>query len=484
MTGRGSGITVKKNVNFSEWYTQIISKAGLADYSPVKGSIVVRPYGYEIWNIIKNILDTKLKETGHQDGFMPILIPESFLSKEKNHFEGFTPEVFWVTKAGTTELSERLALRPTSETIVYASFSKWIESYRDLPMKINFWNSALRAEIKNTKPFIRNSEFLWQEGHTAHVSEKEAEAEVRLILDIYQGIIGDYLAISAIAGSKSEREKFVGAVYTFTLESLMPDGKALQVATSHNLGQNFSKPFEIRYLNENNVLSYVWQTSWGVSWRLIGAIVMMHGDDKGLLLPPQIAPVQTVIVPIFRDDHAEIVKSSAHEIGDELRKAGIRVLVDDREEYTSGWKFNEWELKGIPLRINLGPRDIKEAQVELVRRDNMQKLKISRLGVVNFVSRILVEIQENLLSRTKEFLKQNITMVDSFEAFKSIIGNGGFISAPWCGDQSCEEQVKQETGADLRVIPFQEGDGIGTKLEACFCCERKAAKVAIFARAY
>ena len=484
MTGRGSGITVKKHLNFSEWYTQIICKAGLADYSPVKGSIVVRPYGYEIWNIIKNVLDTKLKETGHQDAFMPILIPESFLSKEKNHFEGFTPEVFWVTKAGTTELSERLALRPTSETIVYASFSKWIESYRDLPMKINFWNSALRAEIKNTKPFIRNSEFLWQEGHTAHVSENDAEGEVRLILDIYQRLVEDHLAIPTVAGLKSEREKFVGAVYTMTLESMMPDGKALQVATSHHLGQNFSKPFEIRYLNENNEQCYVWQTSWGVSWRLIGAIVMMHGDDKGLLLPPRIAPVQTVIVPIFRDNDAEIVKSRAHEIGDELRKAGVRVLVDDREEYTSGWKFNEWELKGIPLRINLGPRDIKEAQVELVRRDNMQKIKISRLSVVSFVSHTLAEIQENLLSRTREILKQNITLVDSFESFKSTIEKGGFISAAWCGDQSCEEQVKQETGADLRVIPLQAGGGTGTKFETCFCCERSATKVAIFAHAY
>ena len=471
-------------MNFSEWYTQVICKAGLADYSPVKGSIVVRPYGYEIWNRIKNILDTKLNQTGHQDGFMPILIPESFLSKEKNHFEGFTPEVFWVTKAGATELSERLALRPTSETIVYASYSKWIESYRDLPMKINFWNSALRAEIKNTKPFIRNSEFLWQEGHTAHVSEKEAEEEVKLILDIYHGLLEDYLAIPSVAGLKSEREKFVGAVYTLTLESIMPDGKALQVATSHQLGQNFSKPFEIRYLDQNNEHCYVWQTSWGVSWRLIGAIVMMHGDDKGLLLPPQIAPIQTVIVPIFRDDVADMVKLRAREIGDELRQAGVRVFVDDREEYTSGWKFNEWELKGIPLRINIGPRDIKEAQVELVRRDNMQKLKVSRSGVVNFVSRTLAEIHESLLSRAKEILKHNITEVGSFEAFKSVIGKGGFISAVWCGDQSCEELVKQETGADLRVIPFQEGERIGTKFETCFCCKRKAAKVAIFARAY
>ncbi len=483
MTGRGSGITVKKHENFSEWYTQIISKAGLADYAPVKGSIVVRPYGYEIWNIIRNVLDNKLKETGHENGFIPTLIPESLLSKERKHFEGFTPEVFWVTKAGGAELSERLALRPTSETIVYASFAKWIESYRDLPMKLNFWNSALRAEIKDTKPFIRNSEFLWQEGHTAHTSEGDAEREVILILDIYRRLIEDFLAIPTIAGLKSDWEKFVGAIYTTTLEGLMPDGKALQMATSHHLGQNFSQPFKIQFLTENNEQCYVWQTSWGISWRLIGAVVMLHGDDQGLLLPPHIAPIQTVIVPIFRDHDAKIIKSKAHEIGDELRNSGIRVLVDDRDEYTSGWKFNEWELKGIPLRINLGPRDIREAQVELVRRDTMQKLKIDRLGIVNSVSSMLAEIQKNLLNRTRNKLRQNTTVVDSLDTFRTVIEKGGFIATSWCGDQYCEQRVKEETGADLRVIPF-EGKDFLINADTCFCCKRRSAIVAIFARAY
>jgi prolyl-tRNA synthetase len=415
---------------------------------------------------------------------MPLLIPESLLSKEKSHFEGFKPEVYWVTKAGGTELTERLALRPTSETIVYASFSKWIESYRDLPLKINFWNSALRAEIKNTKPFIRNSEFLWQEGHTAHLSEKDAQREVRLILETYQKLIEQFLAIPIIAGLKSDREKFVGAVYTMTLESLMPDGKALQLATSHHLGQNFSKPFEIRYLDQRNEQCFVWQTSWGISWRLIGAVVMTHGDDKGLVLPPRIAPIQVVIVPIFRDNEAHDVKSRAHEIGNELRNSGIKVLIDDREEYTSGWKFNEWELKGIPLRINLGPRDIKEAQVELVRRDTTQKFKISRSSVVNSVSSILREIQENLFRRAKENMSQNVTVVDSYDSFKISLGKGGFISTAWCGNQDCETRVKEETGADLRVIPLEGPEVVANQLEDCFCCKRRAAKIAIFAHAY
>ncbi len=478
------GITVKKNENLSDWYTQVIWKAGLADYAPVKGFIVLKPYGYAIWELIKDILDTKFKETGHQNGFLPLLIPEALLAKEKKHFSGFTPEVFWVTRAGDNELSEKLALRPTSETIAYSSFSRWIASYRDLPVKLNFWNTALRAEIKATKPFIRNSEFLWQEGHTVHAVEQEAREEVMLILEIYQRLIEDHLAIPTIAGLKSEKEKFVGAEYTTTLEGMMTDGKALQMATSHHLGQNFSKPFEIKYLGQDNEQHFAWQTSWGISWRLIGALVMMHGDDKGLLLPPYIAPIQIVIVPIFRDKESKVVKPKAQEIANVLRKSGIRVLVDERDEYTSGWKFNEWEVKGVPLRINLGPRDIKNAQLELVRRDTMQKSTVTCSTLVDSVLSILDEIQSNLLLRTKEILRQHLSKTNSYDSFKSILDSrGGFIYTGWCGDEICETKIKEETGADLRVLPF-EGQEHVDLLPNCVYCGRPANKIAIFARAY
>ncbi|MFY9798091.1 MAG: proline--tRNA ligase [Candidatus Nitrosopolaris sp.] len=484
VSGTPIGITVKKNENFSDWYTQVIWKAGLADYAPVKGFIVLKPYGYAIWELIKDILDRKFKETGHQNGFLPLLIPESLLAKEKNHFTGFTPEVYWVTRAGENELTEKLALRPTSETIAYSIFSRWIASYRDLPIKINFWNSALRAEIKATKPFIRNSEFLWQEGHTVHADKQEAKAEVMLILEIYQRLIEDHLAIPTIAGLKSEKEKFVGAEYSSTLEGMMTDGKALQMATSHHLGQNFSKPFEIRYLGQDNQQHFAWQTSWGISWRLIGALVMMHGDDKGLLLPPYIAPIQVVIVPIFRDKESIQVKSKAQEIANVLRKSGVRIIVDERDEYTSGWKFNEWEVKGVPLRINLGPRDIKNAQLELVRRDTMQKSTINESVLVDSVISILNEIQTNLLLRTKEIQRQFTSRTDSYDTFKSILDTkGGFIYTRWCGEQSCETKVKEETGADLRVIPFECEEEVDLLMN-CVYCRKPANKIAIFGRAY
>lgn len=483
VSGTSIGITVKKNENLSDWYTQVIWKAGLADYAPVKGFIVLKPYGYAIWELIKEILDKKFKETGHQNGFLPLLIPESLLAKEKNHFTGFTPEVYWVTRAGENDLAEKLALRPTSETIAYYIFSKWIASYRDLPIKINFWNSALRAEIKATKPFIRNSEFLWQEGHTVHVDEEEAKREVMVILEIYKRLIEDHLAIPTIAGLKSEKEKFVGAEYTTTLEGMMTDGKALQMATSHHLGQNFSKPFEIRYLGQDNKQHFGWQTSWGISWRLIGALVMMHGDDKGLLLPPYIAPVQVVIVPIFRDKESTYVKSKAQEIGNILRKSGLRVIVDDRDEYTSGWKFNEWEIKGVPLRINLGPRDIKNAELELVRRDTMLKWTIKESGVMDSVTSILDEIQTNLLNRAKEIQREYTSRTNSYDTFKSILdAKGGFIYTYWCGEQSCEIKIKEETGADLRVIPFESKEDQLTNF--CIYCGEPSNKIAIFGRAY
>ncbi|HZD82659.1 MAG TPA: proline--tRNA ligase [Nitrososphaeraceae archaeon] len=477
------GITVKKNDCFSEWYSQVVLKTGLADYAPVKGFIVLRPYGYSIWESIRDILDKKFKETGHLNGFLPLLIPESIIAKEEAHFEGFTPEVFWVTKAGNNELNEKLALRPTSESLAYPIFSKWITSYRDLPMKINYWNSALRAEIKATKPFVRTSEFLWQEGHTVHSSEEEAEQEVMLILEIYRELIENHLAIPSLRGFKTDKEKFVGAKYTTTLEGLMADGKALQMGTSHHLGQNFSKPFEIKYLGRDSQEHFAWQTSWGVSWRLIGALIMVHGDDKGLIIPPKVAPIQVVIVPIFKEKDADNVKSKANDIAHELEKSCIRIHVDDREEYTSGWKFNEWEIKGVPLRINVGPKDIEKNQAEFVRRDTKEKSLVKRAKLTEDVISILDQIQNNLLFRAKKLLEENLTKTTSYDTLKSILEKkGGFILTGWCGDQKCENRIKEETGADIRVIPFEGQQE--SKSTVCVYCHRAAKKMAIFARAY
>lgn len=475
------GITVKKSDDFSEWYTQVVLKAGLADYAPVKGFIVLRPYGYAIWESIRDILDRRFKETGHQNGFLPVLIPESLLSKEEDHFAGFTPEVFWVTKAGDNDIGEKLALRPTSETLAYSIFAKWITSYRDLPLKINFWNTALRAEIKATKPFIRTSEFLWQEGHTVHATEEEAEQEVMLILGIYKELIENYLAVPTMTGYKSDSEKFVGAKYTTTLEGMMADGRALQMGTSHHLGQNFSKPFEIKYLGRDTKEHFAWQTSWGVSWRLIGALIMVHGDDKGLVLPPRVAPVQVVIVPIHKDKDAKLVKDKAGEIERELKNAGIRAYMDGRDEYTSGWKFNEWEMKGVPLRINIGPRDIEKGQVEFVRRDTKEKTQGDRAKLVDTASSLLSKIQDGLLARARAFLDENISQPASYGEFKSIIeSRGGFAMAGWCEREECENSIKEETGADIRVLPFDQKD----KPAKCIYCGQDSKKAAIFARAY
>jgi prolyl-tRNA synthetase len=477
-----AGITVKKNVDFSEWYSQVVLKTALADYAPVKGFIVLRPYGYAIWESIRDILDKRFKETGHQNGFLPVLIPESLLAKEEAHFAGFTPEVFWVTKAGDKELDEKLALRPTSETLAYSIFAKWITSYRNLPLKVNFWNSALRAEIKSTKPLIRTSEFLWQEGHTVHATDEEAEQEVMSILNIYKDFIENYLAIPVIAGYKTDREKFVGAKYTTTLEGLMPvEGKALQMGTSHHLSQNFSKPFGIKYLGKDTKEHFAWQTSWGISWRLIGGLIMVHGDDRGLILPPQVAPIQVVIVPIHKDKNAKIVKEKAREIEFELKRAGIRVHMDDRDEYTSGWKFNEWEMKGVPLRINIGPKDIEKGKVEFVRRDTKEKRSAEQEKLVSITTLLLAQVQENLLAKATEFLRENTFTPADFESFKSIIKvKGGFLLAGWCGQEQCESKIKEETGADIRVIPFNQND----KPAACIYCGRESKKAAIYARAY
>ena len=475
------GITASKKDDFSEWYTQVVLKAELADYAPVKGLIVLRPDGYSIWESIKKSLNDKFSKLGIKNGFLPILIPESLLAKEKKHFAGLNPEVFWVTHSGENELGDKLALRPTSETLAYSLYSKWIKSWRDLPLKINFWNTALRAEIKGTKPFIRTSEFLWQEGHTVHTTQEEAEKEVLKILDIYKSIIEEELAIPIISGKKSEREKFVGAVYTTTMESVMPDGKALQMGTSHFLGQNFSKPFEVKFADKDNVENFVWQTSWGVSWRLIGAMIMTHGDDKGLVLPPKVAPIQVVIIPIYyTDDDAQKVLKKANELQNNIISKNIRVHIDDRDQLTPGYKFHDWELKGIPLRIEIGPKDIEKNKVVLVKRYNKEKTDISFDDVAGKLDGVLVDIQKQMLISGKKVLDEMIHNISSYDEFKSQIEKGGLLQTPWCGKQECEEKIKEETGADIRVIPFGSEDSS----KKCVYCNEQSISVPIFARGY
>ena len=474
------GITVSKSENFSEWYTQVIIKAELADYAPVKGLIVLRPDGYSIWESIKESLDSKLKETGHRNGFLPVLIPESLLAKEKEHFEGLNPEVFWVTHSGNSELGDRLALRPTSETLAYSLFSKWIRSWRDLPLKMNFWNTALRAEIKGTKPFLRTSEFLWQEGHTVHATKDEAEKEVADILELYKKTIEEELAVPVITGKKSENDKFVGAVYTDTLESLMPDGKALQMGTSHFLGQNFSKPFDVKYLDETNTETFAWQTSWGVSWRLIGGMIMTHGDDKGLILPPKIAPIQVVIIPIYyTNDNKDSVMQKAHQIKDDLSKIDLRVHLDDREQLTPGFKFNDWEMKGIPIRIEIGPKDIAKKQVVLVRRHNRTKTSLNMDSLTDEISSELKNIQKEMFDAAKKILDERVVRVSEYQQFKEQLDNGKMIDCSWCGNQTCEDKIKEETGADIRVIPSDN-----TKAETCIYCKNSGTTNVLFARGY
>jgi len=475
------GITVSKKDDFSEWYTQVVLKAELADYAPVKGLIVLRPDGYSIWESIKKSLDEKLEKIGVRNGFLPVLIPESLLAKEKEHFAGLNSEVFWVTHSGNNEIVDKLALRPTSETLAYSMYSKWIKSWRDLPLKINFWNTALRAEIKGTKPFLRTSEFLWQEGHTVHSSKEEAEREVMIILEIYKNTVEDELAIPVLIGKKSEAEKFVGAVYTTTMESIMPDGKALQMGTSHFLGQNFSKPFEVKYANKENVENFAWQTSWGVSWRLIGAMIMTHGDDNGLVIPPKVAPIQVVIIPIYYSDADKgKVMEKANEIKNRLDSKKIRVHVDERQELTPGFKFHDWEMKGIPLRIEIGPKDLEKQKAVLVKRYNKEKSDVPLAELDSSIESILEQIQKSMLENAKKLLAEKTIEVSDYSGFKSAIEKGGFLKTHWCGKDECESKIKEETGADIRVIPFDGSDTSGK----CVYCNGSSSYRVIFARGY
>ena len=477
-----TGITVKKNEDFSEWYVQVVQKAELADYAPVKGCMIIREDAYAVWEKIQEILNKKIKATGVRNVYFPMFIPEAFLKKEAEHFAGFTPEVAWITQGGDTPLEERLAVRPTSETIMYDTFNKWVRSWRDLPVKINQWCNIVRWETKATKLFLRTREFLWQEGHTVHATSEEAEAEVIYALSEYKDIIENYLAIPVLIGTKSDSEKFAGALYTTALESMMPDGKALQMGTSHNLGQHFAKVFDIKYIGEDKQDHYVWQTSWGITTRLIGAMIMVHGDDKGLIMPPKVAPTQVVIVPIpFKGLEAEAIAAKTKEIAKTLKAKGVSVILDDRNEYTPGWKFHQWELKGVPIRIELGPRDLKQGQVVMVRRDTGQKTPVKEAEIPATVDTLLQQIQDNLFARAKAVLQEKTTSVQTYEEFKAVIcDKGGFVKAAWCGNADDEAKIKEETGATIRVRPFQKEEPTTN----CVYCGQKANEVAYFARSY
>lgn len=475
------GITVRKSEQFSEWYTEVILKSELTDYAPIKGCIVFREYSYAIWEKIQDFFNKKIKEMGHKNAYFPIFVPEGFLRKEAEHFEGFVPECAWITIGGNTELEERLALRPTSEAIIYSMYKKWIRGWRDLPIKLNQWCNIVRWE-KAPKPFLRTREFLWQEGHTAHAIKEEADKEVMDILNIYKDLIENHLAIPVLIGKKTESEKFAGALYTTALEALMPDGKALQLGTSHNLGQNFSKVFGIKFIGEDEEEHYVWQTSWGVSTRLIGAMVMVHGDDKGLVLPPREAPYQVVIVPIFyKDTGREVILEKAREVFSKLQENGISAILDDRAEYTPGWKFNQWELKGVPIRIEIGPRDVEKEQVIAARRDTLERVAVKDDELISTITEMLKEIQDNLFNRAKKFLNEHITKVETYKEFKEVLREkGGFIRACWCSKSSCEEKIKEETGATIRLIPFEKEKVFSN----CVYCGEEANEVVFFAKAY
>ena len=463
--------------DFARWYTDIVLKAELADYTATKGCIAIRPYGYAIWENIKDYTDKKFKETGIQNVYFPELIPESLLQKEKDHVKGFAPEVAWVTNAGGQDLDERLCVRPTSETIISTMYSKWLSSWRDLPFLYNQWCSVLRWE-KETKPFLRSREFLWQEGHTIHETAEEAKERTLKMLDIYADVIENLLAIPVIKGRKTETEKFAGADETYTVETLMYDGRALQSATSHYFGQNFSKPFDIKFQNREGKEEYAYQTSFGMTTRLIGAIIMAHGDNRGLKLPPKVAPIQAVIVPIAMKKEGVIEK--VNEINDKL-KGKFRIKVDDRDQYSTGYKFNDWEMRGVPLRIEIGPRDIENNKCVFVRRDSFEKIEVDLDEIETKLSEILDDIQNNMYKMCLDRMNKKTSVAHNMEEFKNILENNqGFIKTMWCGDDDCENKIHEETGAKSRCIPFEQED-LGDK---CVYCGKKANKMVIWGRQY
>jgi prolyl-tRNA synthetase len=468
--------------DFSEWYNQLVLKAQLADYAPVRGCMVVRPYGWALWENIQQGLDRRFKATGHQNVAFPLLIPRSFIDKEKHHVEGFSPELAVVTIGGGEELAEPLVIRPTSETIIGHMWSKWIQSYRDLPVLMNQWNSVVRWEPR-TKLFLRTLEFYWQEGHTAHATHQEAMDETRQMLDVYTDFAVNDAAIPVIPGKKSDAEKFAGADITYSIEAMMGDGKALQSGTSHYLGQNFAQAFEVRYLDQGGQLQHCWTTSWGLSTRIIGAVIMVHGDDQGLVLPPKIAPYQAVIVPIFKTDEEKAsVLAAARQLKTELAKADIRVILDEREGQSPGWKFNDWEMRGVPVRVELGPKDVAKQAAVLARRDRPGKegkisAPLAELPVT--IQRLLAEIHQSMHDRALAFRKSNTHDVTDYEELKKAVSTG-FAFAFWCGNGECEAKIKEETRATMRCIPLDQPGGSGK----CVYCGNAAKERAIFGRAY
>ena len=466
--------------DYSQWYIDIVINAKLADYAPVKGCMVIRPRGYALWERIQQGLDGMFKKTGHVNAYFPLLIPESFIKKEAEHVEGFSPELAVVTHAGGEKLEEPLVIRPTSETIIWSMYKKWIQSYRDLPLLINQWCNVLRWE-KRTRLFLRTTEFLWQEGHTAHATAAEAEEETLRMLDVYRTFAEEYMAVPVLHGVKTDSEKFAGAVRTYCIEALMQDRKSLQAGTSHNLGQNFARAFDVTFQTKDKTLDHVWATSWGASTRLIGAVIMAHSDDKGLVLPPRLAPIELVMVPIFKNDTKDAVLAFARSLRDTLAK-DFRVLLDDDDQNTPGWKFSEYELQGIPLRIEMGPRDIEKGQVVAVRRDTGEKAFLPVAEAPLKLRALLEDIQKSLFQKALKFRQDHTFRAATYAEFSKLLDEpGGFIEAGWCGDAVCEAKVKEETKATIRLLPMEKKETEGA---TCMICGKPARHIAVFGRAY
>jgi len=473
------GITAKKDIDFSEWYTQVIQKADMIEYTDVSGCYILKPRAYAIWEKLQEFFNKELKKRKVQNAYFPLLIPEHLLMKEKEHVEGFSPEVAWVTHSGDTKLAERLAIRPTSETIMYDAYSKWVRSHNDLPLKLNQWCNIVRWEFKNPVPFLRSREFLWQEGHTVFATKKEAEKEVYDILSVYKKIFEELYAVPVIEGTKSEKEKFAGADFTTSVETFLPSGKAIQGATSHHLGQNFSKAFDINFLDKDSKKQFGWQNSWGITTRSIGVMIMMHSDDKGLVLPPRVAPTQIVIVPIIFEDSKDKVLGKTKEIAKQLKNFDVEI--DDRDSYSPGWKFNEWEMKGVPIRIEIGPKDVAKNQAILVRRDTGEKKIVKISEIKNVVIKMLEDIQTNLFNKAKKFMDSSIVKIDNFKDFVKAIKDKKMVKAQWCGCPECEEKLKDKSGGAKSLnIPFVQPKVSGK----CIFCDKEAKVIALFAKSY
>jgi prolyl-tRNA synthetase len=482
MESEKKGITAKKKENFSEWYTQTVIKSEFIDYTSVSGELAFRPDSYFVWETLQKALDLLFKKDGIQNVYFPMLIPEHLFEKEKEHVKGFSPEVAWVTHAGGSKLDERLAVRPTSETIMYDSYSKWIRSWRDLPMRLNQWNSVIRWEFKHPTPLLRSREFLWNEGHTVFSTAEEAEAERSVILDIYEKVLKEYLALPGILGRKTETEKFAGAVATYSIEHMMPDGKAVQGPDFHNDGQNFSKAFEISFIDKDGQKAYAYQNTFGITTRELGAMVMTHGDDRGLVMPPKVSRIQVVIVPIYRDQNRKEVLEYANQVSLKL-KGKFRVYLDDSDAYSPGWKFNNWEMKGVPVRVEIGAKEVEARKAVLVRRDLLAKESVDIKELESSIDSLMEDIHESMFKKAKAFLEASVHKANTYPELKAIVETkGGFVQAGWCGSAECEAKAKTETGAKITNMPFDAQKDVNGK--ACIVCGSKAKYMANFARSH